>query len=96
MGTNFKCRNIMLHHSLFFYAADRKEFFDFEKKKVQGLPVGLTIDAEGHVWITTFGGGAVSEITHISVNLGLSNAILFNKKKKNWSDESKMNNLLNT
>jgi sugar lactone lactonase YvrE len=41
-------------------SANRSTAFDFEFNGVEGYPDGMTIDAEGKLWVATFGGSKVN------------------------------------
>ncbi len=38
---------------------NRRCVFDFEANGVKGIPDGLTIDTNGHLWVAMFGGSQV-------------------------------------
>ena len=42
-------------------ATDREPFIRFEE--ADGYPAGMTVDAEGHVWVAHWGGGRISRFT---------------------------------
>ncbi|XP_014272017.1 regucalcin [Halyomorpha halys] len=41
----------------------RKTFFDFAKNNITGSPDGMTIDADGNLWIAVWGGGRVLQVS---------------------------------
>lgn len=41
------------------FSANKKTIFSFKKNNIQGQPDGMTIDHEGMVWVTSFGGALV-------------------------------------
>jgi gluconolactonase len=40
---------------------NRRTAFDFKANGVDGIPDGMTIDADGNLWVAVFDGGKVSK-----------------------------------
>lgn len=49
----------MYTNYLFYFAASRRTFFDFKTDNLPGVPDGMTIDANGDLWIASYLGAQV-------------------------------------
>lgn len=51
---------------LIVFSANKKTIFSFKKNNIQGQPDGMTIDHEGMVWVTSFGGALVRQFCFVN------------------------------
>lgn len=63
--------------------ANKRIAFDMNKTNLIGVPDGMTVDADGNLWIALFGGNQVSmqRVRHLICD-GLSSKILVSQRMK--------------
>ena len=42
--------------------SNKRTVFDLQKKNLSGMPDGMTVDADGNLWVAVFGGGGVYQV----------------------------------
>ena len=55
-----------LHLLSFYNSGNKRSIFDLKENKLNGLPDGMTIDADGNLWVALFSGSAVRKIVFIN------------------------------